>query len=89
MEQLSESIRQPTPAPEAPPPTSADPIVTVRLDQTLQEMYDDVERAAIPHALRLSRQNQTETARRLGITRKGLFLKRKRLGIPVGDSEQP
>ena len=89
MEQLSESIRQPTPAPAAPPSTSADPTVTVRLDQTLQEMYDDVERAAIPRALRLSRQNQTETARRLGITRKGLFLKRKRLGIPVGDSEQP
>jgi DNA-binding NtrC family response regulator len=29
----------------------------------------------------VSRQNQAESARRLGITRKGLYLKRKRLGL--------
>ena len=55
--------------------------VTVRLDQPLQGMYDDVERAAIPRALKLARNNQTETASRLGITRKGLYLKRRRLGL--------
>ena len=82
VEHLSEAIRQPAAAPPASTTVPADAaLVSVRLDQTLQAMYDDVERAAIPRALRLSRNNQSETAQRLGITRKGLYLKRRRLGL--------
>ncbi|HTU64769.1 MAG TPA: sigma-54 dependent transcriptional regulator [Steroidobacteraceae bacterium] len=68
-----------------PQPVAGSSTVTVRLDQSLQGMYDDLERAAIPRALKLSRNNQTETAGRLGITRKGLYLKKRRLGLD--DSE--
>ena len=55
--------------------------LTLHLDRELQDLYDDLERAAIARAMSLSRQNQAESARRLGITRKGLYLKRKRLGL--------
>jgi DNA-binding NtrC family response regulator len=55
--------------------------VHVRLDRTLQEMYDDLERAAIARAMTQSLDNQADTARLLGITRKGLYLKRRRLGL--------
>ena len=38
----------------------------VTLDRTLQEMYDDVERAAIARAMEQSLDNQADTARLLG-----------------------
>jgi DNA-binding NtrC family response regulator len=44
-------------------------------------MYDDIERAAIARAMKQSLDNQADTARLLGITRKGLYLKRRRLGL--------
>lgn len=53
----------------------------VRLDQTLQDMYDEIDRVAIPWALRASRNNQRLTAQRLGLTRKGLYLKRLQHGL--------
>ena len=56
----------------------------MKLDRTLQEMYDDLERAAIARAMEQSRHNQADTARLLGITRKGLYLKRRRLGLDDG-----
>ncbi len=89
LDQLSEPIRSPASAPPADmwQAYSSAPSVTVQLDQPLQRMYDDLERAAIPRALHLSRNNLSDTARRLGITRKGLFLKRKRLGITIEDGE--
>ena len=76
---LSPIIRTPstTPAAAASDGTS----VRVRLDRTLQEMYDDLERAAITRAMEQSHHNQADTARLLGITRKGLYLKRRRLGL--------
>jgi DNA-binding NtrC family response regulator len=55
--------------------------VTLHLDRELQDLYEELERAAITRAMIVSRQNQAESARRLGITRKGLYLKRKRLGL--------
>lgn len=55
--------------------------IQIRLDRTLQEMYDDIERAAIARAMEQTLNNQTEAARLLGITRKGLYLKRQRLGL--------
>lgn len=79
---LAASIRQ---APPPPPRGSDGSAIAVRLDRTLQEMYDDIERAAITRALERSSHNQADTARMLGITRKGLYLKRRRLGL----DEQP
>jgi DNA-binding NtrC family response regulator len=69
----------------ASPPAATDATsVHVKLDRTLQEMYDDLERAAIARAMEQSRHNQADTARLLGITRKGLYLKRRRLGLDEG-----
>ena len=76
---LAPAIRTPPPPP-APPPTDGS-TVSVGLDRSLQEMYDDVERAAIARAMARSRNNQADAARLLGITRKGLYLKRRRLGL--------
>lgn len=73
----SPAIRQALTATPTPDVTS----VHVRLDRTLQEMYDDVERVAIARAMEQSLHNQADTARLLGITRKGLYLKRRRLGL--------
>jgi DNA-binding NtrC family response regulator len=55
--------------------------VNVNLDRPLEHIVDDVERAAIERVLTVCSGNQSEAARRLGITRKGLYLKLKRLGL--------
>lgn len=81
LEHLAPLIRDEDAAP-APPPSDGS-TVTLKLDRELQELYDDLERAAIARAMDMARQNQSECARRLGITRKGLYLKRKRLGLVV------
>ncbi len=76
---ISTIIRDKTGVQEA---TSSDgSTVTLHLDRELQDLYEELERAAITRAMIVSRQNQAESARRLGITRKGLYLKRKRLGL--------
>lgn len=49
--------------------------------RTLQEQVDEVERRAILEALAFTRGNKTQAAERLRITRNGLNLKIKRLGI--------
>jgi DNA-binding NtrC family response regulator len=53
----------------------------VRIDQTLDEAVDAVERFMIDRALTAERGHLEGAARRLGISRKGLFLKRRRLGL--------
>lgn len=75
---LSPAIRNPAPP---PPPPQDGSIFSVRLDRPLQQLYDDIERAAIARAMERSRNNQADTASLLGITRKGLYLKRRRLGL--------
>ncbi len=57
------------------------PHVTVRLDQPLELAVDEVERAFIERALHQTRGKVTDAAQLLGISRKGLFVKRKRLGL--------
>lgn len=57
------------------------PHVTVRLDQPLELAVDEVERAFIERALDQTRGKVTDAAQLLGISRKGLFVKRKRLGL--------
>jgi DNA-binding NtrC family response regulator len=49
--------------------------------QTLASAIDRLEREMIRHALDESSGNISETARILGLTRRGLYLKLQRLGI--------
>ncbi len=55
--------------------------LSVRLDQPLDLAIADVERAFIEHALAQTQGRVTDAAQVLGISRKGLFLKRKKLGL--------
>jgi DNA-binding NtrC family response regulator len=59
--------------------------VTVRTDQPLTEALAIVERAMVRRALERSHGRVEEAARLLGISRKGLFLKRRRWAF---DSQQ-
>jgi len=54
-----------------------------RAIRPLQERLDEVERTAILEALAASRGNKTQAARLLGISRPGLAMKIKRLGLEV------
>ncbi len=60
---------------------AAGPAVTIRLDQPLDLAIADVERAFVERALQQTHGHVTDAAQLLGISRKGLFLKRKKLGI--------
>ena len=62
-------------------PRAAVPSVEVRLDQPLALAVADLERKFIAHALQSSNGRVTEAAERLGLSRKGLFLKRRRSGL--------
>jgi DNA-binding NtrC family response regulator len=65
-----------------------DPIeVVVRMDQPMAAATEHLERAMLQHALKECGGRMEETAARLGLSRKGLYLKRQRLGIePPGPS---
>lgn len=62
-------------------PRPASPTVEVRLDQPLAVAIADLERKFIEHALSTSHGRVTDAAERLGLSRKGLFLKRRRAGL--------
>jgi len=64
--------------PIAPPPA---PSVTIRLDQTLALATEELERAFIERALESAGGKVSEAAQLLGLSRKGLFLKRRRRGL--------
>jgi transcriptional regulator with PAS, ATPase and Fis domain len=53
----------------------------MRLDQPLAEATEQLERAAIQRALTASNGNNDQAAKILGLSRKGLYLKRQRLGL--------
>ena len=55
--------------------------VAVRLDQPLAAAVQHVERAMLQYALRKTGGRMEETAAMLGLSRKGLYLKRQRFGI--------
>lgn len=57
------------------------PGVTIRLDQPLEVAIEELERAFIEHALSQAHGRVTDAASLLGISRKGLFLKRKKLRL--------
>jgi DNA-binding NtrC family response regulator len=60
---------------------AAHPAVQIRLDQPLALAIQDLEQKFIAHALDLSGGRVAEAARMLGLSRKGLFLKRRRRGL--------
>jgi DNA-binding NtrC family response regulator len=65
-------------------PTSTDSepsVVTIRLDQSLEQATADLERRFIEHALTNAGGRVAEAAQLLGLSRKGLFLKRRRQGL--------
>ncbi|MDP1569171.1 MAG: sigma-54 dependent transcriptional regulator [Vicinamibacterales bacterium] len=53
----------------------------VRMDQPLDAAIEHLERAMVQQALRLHGRRVEEASRHLGLSRKGLYLKRQRLGI--------
>ncbi len=57
--------------------------VVVRLDQPFAAAAEHLERAILPYALRQSGGRVEEAAKRLGLSRKGLYLKRLRLGLEL------
>lgn len=58
--------------------------VALRGGQTLASVVDDVERDLIRDTLARNRGNISESARSLGLTRRGLYLKLRRLGLEPG-----
>ena len=58
-----------------------EPEIRVRLDQSLGDAVDAVERVMVVRALERANGNYENAARLLGISRKGLFLKRRRWGM--------
>ena len=58
-----------------------EPEIRVRLDQPLNDAVEAIERVMVLRALDRARGNYENAARLLGISRKGLFLKRRRWGM--------
>ncbi len=58
-----------------------EPEIRIRLDQPLNDAVDAVERVMVTRALDRAHGNYENAARLLGISRKGLFLKRRRWGM--------
>jgi len=69
--------------PTAPAVTTT-PGVEIRLDQPLTRALEELERRFIEHALAASGGRVADAAQLLGLSRKGLFLKRRRCGL-VGE----
>jgi DNA-binding NtrC family response regulator len=53
----------------------------VQLDQPLDAATEHLERAMIQHAMALASGHMDRAAQLLGLSRKGLYLKRQRLGL--------
>jgi transcriptional regulator with PAS, ATPase and Fis domain len=60
---------------------SAGPTVEIRLDQPLAQAIADLERRFIGHAMESVDGRVADAAQMLGLSRKGLFLKRRRRGF--------
>ena len=60
------------------------PRVALRGGQTLASVVDEIERDLIREMMTRHRGNISETARALGLTRRGLYLKLRRLGLEDG-----
>jgi DNA-binding NtrC family response regulator/tetratricopeptide (TPR) repeat protein len=75
-----------TTEPTTPAPAGGRGVSTISLrgGQTLASIVDDIERNLIRETLGRHRGNISETARCLGVTRRGLYLKLRRLGLESG-----
>jgi DNA-binding NtrC family response regulator len=62
----------------------AGPTVEIRLDQPLAKAIADLERTFIAHAMQSVDGRVADAAQMLGLSRKGLFLKRRRRGFLAG-----
>ena len=70
--------------------------VVVRIDQPLAPATEHLERTMIQHAMTLAHGHMDQAAQLLGISRKGLYLKRQRLGLepatpgagPLGENSE-
>ncbi len=60
--------------------------VVVRLDQPMAAATEHLERAMLQYALKACGGRMEDTAARLGLSRKGLYLKRQRFGIEPPES---
>jgi DNA-binding NtrC family response regulator len=60
--------------------------VVVRLDQPLAAAIEHIERAMVPWAIRSARGRVELAAKMLGLSRKGLYLKRQRLGLDATET---
>jgi DNA-binding NtrC family response regulator/tetratricopeptide (TPR) repeat protein len=78
---LSPEITRRLRATELTPPQAPQDCLTVRLDQTLDHAVEQLERVFIERALAAAGGRVAEAAQLLGISRKGLFLKRRRRGL--------
>jgi DNA-binding NtrC family response regulator len=65
-------------------PAASGPTVEIRLDQPLARAIADLERTFIAHAMQASDGRVADAAQLLGLSRKGLFLKRRRQGFLAG-----
>jgi DNA-binding NtrC family response regulator len=63
------------------------PGIHVRLDQTLAQAVSELEERFIAHALQSTGGKVSEAAQLLGLSRKGLFLKRRRRGLVPGQDQ--
>ena len=68
---------------ESPPqlPVPGSRCITVRIDRPLAEINQEIEGAAIADAIEATNGRLDLAAERLGLSRKGLYLKRQRLGF--------
>jgi DNA-binding NtrC family response regulator/tetratricopeptide (TPR) repeat protein len=76
-----------TPEAKRSRPTVSD--VLIRLDQPLDVATQRLERAMLDHAFRTTGGRFDAAARLLGLSRKGLYLKRQRLEIQHGKTKDP
>ncbi|MGE0042554.1 MAG: sigma 54-interacting transcriptional regulator [Vicinamibacterales bacterium] len=79
-EHLSPDLHDTAPH-ESPGQAAAQVPVTLRGGQTLASVVDEIERNLIRDTLARHRGNISESARALGLTRRGLYLKLRRLGL--------
>jgi transcriptional regulator with PAS, ATPase and Fis domain len=77
---LDAPIRGQRVGPQQPSPLGP-PCITIRLDRRLPEIIQEIEERVILAAIESTEGRMDLAAKRLGLSRKGLYLKRQRLGL--------